>query len=199
MGFPSLADEVELHERVLQKDPVAHADVFKAFMDPILRILQEEDRCSGDDANDSAIDALFAYLGAPQRYDRSRARLSTYLIHAAKRRAMDRRRSREARDRREREFAVTTDIQARNPKDVLDAAVEARRAVDLLETIRMGPRELLFLKLILQGESSTAKLAEVLGKSDLPEAEQRREVKRHRDRLMKMLERLGREHPDDRP
>ena len=198
MGFPALADELALHERVLRKDPVAPAEVFQAFMDPILRILVEEERCNADDANDSAIDALFAYLRAPERYDRHRARLSTYLIHAARRRAVDRRRSREARTRREHEFAVTRDTHSRNPKDVLDAAVEARLAVDLLETARMGERELQFLRLVLQGESSTAKLAEVLGKGSLPEVERRREVKRHRDRLMKLLERLGREHPDDR-
>jgi len=198
MGFPALAAELELHERVLQEDPVAPAEVFRDFMEPVLRILMEEDRCNADDAHDSAIDALFAYLRAPERYDRRRARLSTYLIHAARRRAMDRRRSSEARTRREREFAVTVDLRSRNPKDVMDAAVEAGQAAELLETVKLSERERQFLGLILQGESSTERLAEVLGKASLPEDERRREVKRHRDRLMKQLERLGREHPDDR-
>jgi RNA polymerase sigma-70 factor (ECF subfamily) len=111
---------------------------------------------------------------------------------------MDRRRTSEARTRREREFAVTADLRSRNPKDVMDAAVEAGQAVELLETVKLSERECQFLGLIFQGERSTERLAEVLGKASLPEDERRREVKRHRDRLMKQLERLGREHPDDR-
>lgn len=198
MGFPALADELELHARALQKDPVAPADLFQAFMEPLLRILMEEDRYNADDAHDSAIDALLAYLKAPERYDRRRARLSTYLIHAARRRAMDRRRSNEARSRRDREFADTLDLQSRNPRDVLDAKVEAGRAAELLQTVRLEERELQFLQLVLQGEGSTEKLAEALGKGSLPDLERRREVKRHRDRLMKLLERLGREHSHDR-
>jgi len=53
------------------------------------------------------------------------------------------------------------------------------------------------LRLILSGERSTERLAEVLGLSELPQEQMRREVKRHRDRLMKILERFGKEDPDD--
>jgi RNA polymerase sigma-70 factor (ECF subfamily) len=48
------------------------------------------------------------------------------------------------------------------------------------------------LRLILDGESSTEALAQALGvESDLP-AERRHLVKQYRDRLTKVLERLGR-------
>jgi RNA polymerase sigma-70 factor (ECF subfamily) len=193
MGFPALADEMALHERVLQEDPVVSAEVFRAFMDPLIRILMDEDRCNADDAHDSAIDALFAYFRAPERYDRRRAKLSTYLIQAAKRRAADRRRSNEARARRERKYADDAERDTRNPKEVLDTQVEAGLAVELLATVRLDARDVEFLRLIIQGESSTERLAEVLGMGSLPDLERRREVKRHRDRLMQLLRRVGRE------
>jgi RNA polymerase sigma-70 factor (ECF subfamily) len=199
MSFPSQMDELELHERVLQGDRVASADVFQAFMDPILRILKEEMSCSPDDARDSATDAVFSYLRNPGRYDRHRARLSTYLTQAAKKRAMDRHRSTAARLRREQDFASVVEVQARTPKEVLEVSVEAKLAAKLLDDSRLDEREWEFLRLVLQGEGSTRRLAGVLGLDELPEDEMRREVKRHRDRLMKLLERLGKEGSDDEP
>jgi len=127
----------------------------------------------------------------------ARARLSTYLTQAAKKKAMDRRRSTEARTRREVEFAGVFELQARTPKEVLEVSVEARLAVERLDSSRLNARERDFLRLVLQGERSTRSLAEVLGLASLPEDALRREVKRNRDRLMKVLERLGREEPDD--
>lgn len=197
MRFPSRAEELELHERILQKEPVASADAFQAFMEPISKVLQDETGCSTDDAHDSALDALLSYLRQPERYELARARLSTYLTQAAKKKAMDRRRSSEARTRREVEFAGVFELQARTPKEVLEVSVEARLAVERLDSARLNARERDFLRLVLQGERSTRNLAEVLDLASLPEDALRKEVKRHRDRLMKVLERLGREEPDD--
>ena len=36
VGFPTRQDEAALHERVLATDPVASADVFAAFVDPLV-------------------------------------------------------------------------------------------------------------------------------------------------------------------
>jgi len=47
-----------------------------------------------------------------------------------------------------------------------------------------------FLTLILKGERSTDKFAEVLGIRDLPKEEKARTVKQHKDRLKKIVERL---------
>jgi RNA polymerase sigma-70 factor (ECF subfamily) len=198
MSFPSRAHELKLHERVLQGDPVVPVDIYRAFMPPILKILESEMSCNPEDAHDSAIDAVLSYLRTPERYDPHRARLSTYLTQAAKKRAMDRRRSTEARSRREHDFAGVVEVQARPPKEVLEKFVEARLAAQRLDGLGLDEREREFLRLVIQGERSTGMLAKVLGLDSLPEDEQRREVKRHRDRLMKMLERLGKkEDPDD--
>lgn len=197
MSFPTWEVELKLHERVIQDDPLASQDVFRVFMDPILRILLHELRCHGEDAHDSAVDAVLYYLRNPQRYDSQRAKLSTYLTHAAKRRAMDRQRSSHARIRREEKFGGEFELRVAAPKEVLEISVEARLAVRRLEQSKLRPEERRFLGMVLQGERSTRLLGEALGLGALPELELRREVKRHRDRLMKWLERFGKEGSDD--
>jgi RNA polymerase sigma-70 factor (ECF subfamily) len=197
MSFPTQADELSLHERVLQREAVAPVDVCQSFVDPIAKILESEKACSQEDAYDSAIDAVFSYLRHPERYDRGKARLATYLTQAAKKRAIDRHRSTEARTRREQKFADVFELQVRTPKERLETFVEVSIAVERLDGSKINEKELELLREVFQGERSTRRLAEILGLASLPEDEMRREVKRHRDRLMKALERLGKEDPDD--
>lgn len=196
MSFPTQVEALSLHERLLQGDPVASAEVLQAFMDPILRVLARMPGCTPEDAYDSAIDAVFSYLRNPQRYAPRRAHLSTYLTRAARNRLMDRQRSMGAQRRREQEFAIVFELQARAPNVAMEISMEARGVVERLEHSSLGEAERAFLGLILQGERSTRRLAEALRLEPLPELELRRAVKRARDRLMKWLERLGKEEPD---
>ncbi|NVJ05290.1 sigma-70 family RNA polymerase sigma factor [Myxococcus sp. AM001] len=197
MSFPTWEVELKLHERVIQDDPLASQDVFRVFMDPILRVLRYEMSCQGDEAYDSAVDAVLDYLRNPLRYDRQRAKLSTYLTHTAKRRAMDRQRSSQARVRREEKFGGVFALRAPAPKEAMELSVEASLAVKKLEQINFRTEERKLLGLVLQGENSTPALGKVLGLGALPKVEQQREVKRHRDRLMKRLARIGKEDSDD--
>jgi RNA polymerase sigma-70 factor (ECF subfamily) len=120
------------------------------------------------------------------------------LTHVAKKRAVDRHRSTAARIQREKNFADVFELRARAPNEVLEVSVEARRVMERLIHSRLDPKDRELLQLILLGERSTRRLAEALGLGPMPEDELRREVKRHRDRLMKLLERLGKEEPDDK-
>lgn len=197
MRFPTLVEEVLLHERILQRDPVAAADVYRVFMDPILEVLEQEMGCAGDPAYDAVIDALLPYIHAPERYDATKGRLSTYLTRAAKHGAMDRLRSAASQARRDQHFASLVELRAESPKEKLERSVEVGLILTRLEK-RLGEggdREA--VRLILVGERSTEALARVLGLSSLPQDELRREVKRHRDRLMKVLERFGKEDSHD--
>src|SRR5689334_10566404 len=97
-------------------DVIAPVDAFEKFMDPLVRALVHDISCTEDEAYDSSIDALLAYLDDPGHYDRSRGRLSTYLTDIAKKKAIDRVRSRAARERREKIYAETVALSARNPK-----------------------------------------------------------------------------------
>lgn len=197
MSFPSRADELALHERVLQKDSVASVDVFQTYMPLLSRVLMRKGVLDPEDARQSALDALLLYLRQPERYDRQRGGLSNYLVQSAWGRAVDRHRSRVARTRNERSFADLVELHAPAPNEELERGMEVALALKRLEKCDITQKDQAVLRLILQGERSTRALAEVLGLGSLPEDEMRREVKRHRDRLMKLLERLGEEGPDD--
>ncbi|NTX01826.1 RNA polymerase sigma factor [Myxococcus sp. CA040A] len=200
MRYPSKAEEEALHAKILQKDVTAPAEVHRAFMDVIIHVLDREVPCRHREvAHDSAIDAVLHYLKAPERFDPHRGRLSTYLTQIAKKRALDRRRTLEKRELREQKYAGEFELVARSPKEALEATVEARLLMDRLESSGLVPEEQAFLRLVLQGEGSTERLAVALGLGPLPEDERRRQVKRHRDRLMKRLQRLGREDVDVDP
>lgn len=197
--FPSAADELALHERVLATDPVAPADVFEAFMDPLLAVLKADLRCEGDLAYDSAVDAVFGYLQEPDKYDRSAGRLSTYLAKIAKNKTIDRLRSRGSSADRDTHFAEVVEVGLRDPKEVMEDGVEARQAWARVCSVVTDQKDRAALLLILEGEGETSKLAEVLGLDDLPLENQRHQVKRERDRLMKALGRLGKKLTDGQP
>ncbi|ADO69630.1 sigma-70 family RNA polymerase sigma factor [Stigmatella aurantiaca] len=192
MGYPSV-DEAGLHQRVLQGDPVAPVDVFQTYMDQILKILIQERGCDAEVANDSAVDAVMSYLNEPSRYDPRRGRLSTYLIQAAKNRASDRHRTATSQARRDQDYANVVTLQQRPPKEALEDAVEAKRLLQLVEKLLKREKDKITLEHFLQDERSTEALAEALGLKALSPEQKKREVKRHKDRLTKFLERLGKE------
>lgn len=72
MAFPAAAEEIALHERVLAGDPVAPVDFFQGLMEPLAHALMGDLPCTEDEAYDSGVDAILAYLEEPGRYDRNR-------------------------------------------------------------------------------------------------------------------------------
>jgi RNA polymerase sigma-70 factor (ECF subfamily) len=199
MAFPAATEEIALHERVLAGDPVAPVDVFQGLMEPLADALRRDLPCTQDEAYDSGVDAVLAYLEEPGRYDRTRGRLSTYLMDIAKKRAIDRLRSRTAATQRDETYAAAVELRRSNPKEEMEAEIEAHELWQRIEEAVPSERDRRVLKLILAGERSTAALAEAVGVTGISPFEQRREVKQHRDRLMKILERLGMRlgHDDD--
>ncbi|CAN96317.1 ECF-family RNA polymerase sigma factor [Sorangium cellulosum So ce56] len=191
MAFPVPSDEIALHERVLARDPVAPVDVFQDLMDPLSSAIRHDlPCCTEDEAYDSSVDAVLAYLGQPEKYDRTRGRLSTYLLDIAKKKSIDRLRARSAAERRDETYAALVEVRGTDPKQTMEAKVEARQLWEMVEGVLPQERDRQAIALILSGESSTDVLAEALGLTGMPAAELRRRVKQHRDRLMKVLERL---------
>jgi RNA polymerase sigma-70 factor, ECF subfamily len=160
-------------------------------MDPLVNTLQRDVSCTEDEAYDSAIDAMLAYLEEPARYDRDKGRLSSYLMDIAKKRAIDRLRSRTASERRDDAYAEVVELRNANPKDKMEAAIQRRELWQKVEEAVPNERDREVLKLILSGERSTTAFAQALDLTALSPLDQRREVKKHRDRLLKVLERLG--------
>ncbi|HVZ36277.1 MAG TPA: hypothetical protein VG963_27805 [Polyangiaceae bacterium] len=191
MPFPVVADELVLHARVLSADPLSSADLFQVFMEPIVTALRGDLRCTEDEAHDSAIDALFAYLDQPVNYDSSRGRLCTYLMSIAKKRAIDRIRARSAARRRDDEYLQVVELQASDPKESMEMEAEAANLWRKVEMVVPEERDRQAIKLILAGERSTEAFAQVYGLTAATDLDLRRQVKQHRDRLVKVLERLG--------
>jgi RNA polymerase sigma-70 factor (ECF subfamily) len=81
-----------------------------------------------------------------------------------------------------------------NPAEAVEQSEKAGRAADLrdkvLETFT-DPRDCQLVRLILDGERRTAAYSAILGVQSLDILEQRRIVKRHKDRLTQRLRRLG--------
>ncbi|MBU8898330.1 sigma-70 family RNA polymerase sigma factor [Corallococcus sp. H22C18031201] len=196
MSFPSQPEEQALHERVLARDSLAWEDVFKVFMDPIIAGLSKRPGQSQEDARDATIDVIYEYLNDPERYVPDKARLHIYLAQAARKRTVDRYRSNAARHRREQEYGGVFELRAMPPKDSLEITVEARRMADRLAQQPLTETDHHVIKLVMEGERSTHVLAEAMGLPESEETVRRREVKRNRDRLMKVLGRLRKEDSD---
>ncbi|MCY1074747.1 RNA polymerase sigma factor [Archangium lansingense] len=199
MSYPSPEDERVLHERAVRHDPVVLADALLMFMDRISGILMQRLRCDEDTSREAAMRVIFSYIERPGRYDPGKGRLFAYLLQAAKYRALDQRRTAQSEAQRNRDFISVVEQGSRTPKEKLENQVEAgltmRRLVE--RGYLKDERDQNALLLILQGERSTEELARALGLPPMPTLELRREVKRHRDRLMKLLERFGKEDSDD--
>jgi RNA polymerase sigma-70 factor (ECF subfamily) len=191
MQFPSSKVEITLHERVLAADPVAPADLFAALVEPLMSAIRKDLRCDAENARDSAIDTLFDYLQSPSRYKPDKGRLCTYLMQVAKHKAIDRIRARSAEARREHEFGSLVEVREPAPNEEMERSAEAQELWHKIEQVVQDERDRLALALILDGERSADALAEALGIQGLAQLQRRREVKRHRDRLLKTLERLG--------
>ena len=186
-----------VHERLLQGDPTASADCADAVIGPLTKRLQKRfpELRRSDFLVDAVTDAVFSYLRRPDQYDPNKRGLLGFLSMAAEgdlKNAL-------AKWHRRNEMEITLDhvdleVVARN--NVVGPA-GADADVDLNE-IRSGvnalfddPRDRQVAELMLDGERSTKPFARLLGLEGLPVPEQRREVKRHKDRIKKRLARYG--------
>jgi len=173
--------------------------VFRVYLDPLIQTLCRIRRLSREEARDALVDVVLSYLTHPGRFDPRKGRLHSYLTQAAVKKTTDTYRREEARQRREQKFGGVFELLARTPNDSLEITVEARLFMERIDRAGLPEKDRAFLKLVLQGERSTHILAEAIGLPPAPEADHRREVKRHRDRLMKFLGRLGKEDRDVYP
>jgi DNA-directed RNA polymerase specialized sigma24 family protein len=197
-------EQDDLHRRVLNRDPTAKADVFETLLDPLIDSLGY--RWPGlrgeDQLRDNAIDSVFNYLAAPERYDPKRCSLLTYLRMDAHNDLINAYRSpaqavkvvplpeeshsgvRDGRRLRKVDSAlISTDSY---PSDSPLAGL-VRQVVDAFPD--KHDREI--VTLLMQGQRSTTIYAQVLGLSGLSASEQEKRVNREKDRIRKRLRRIG--------
>jgi RNA polymerase sigma-70 factor (ECF subfamily) len=189
-----------LHQRLLEGDPLAYGEVFAMYMERLATKL-ERIGYDVDVARDAALEAVLAYRAKPERYDPRKVHLFTYIMGVAKHKAVDRWRSIQAEGQREKKQG-DVELLRRTPKDSMEQMetyVRVRQLVDLLEEGGLlDERDQAVLRLFLIEEKSTDEVAKVLRLPPMSKEDRQREAKRHRDRLMKLLERFGKkEDPDD--
>lgn len=201
MRNPSPEEEMVLHQRLLEHDPLAYFDVFPMYMERLAKKL-EGLGYDVDVARDAALEAVLAYRKRPERYDPRKVHLFTYIMGVAKHKAVDRWRSVQAQAQRDKKQG-DVELLLRTPKDQverMETYVRVRQLVDLLEEGKvLSERDQAILRLFLIGEGSTEEVAKVLRLPPMSKEDRQLEAKRHRDRIMKLLERFGKEDSDDDP
>lgn len=195
-----------LHERLCAGDPTASAEVFDKIVVPLVKRLKRQYLgVPPEDVEDVVLDLFVDYIQHPDQYDPRRGKsLSGYLQMCAagdiKNLVASARYSRTVRLPDEstcEEGAVEPHLPHRNVY-IEDSFVDAIASDDVAHQLLHLALEALprntdraILRLILEGERRTARYAHVLGVEHLPESEQRAVVKRHTDRVKKVLRRLA--------
>ena len=191
----------QLHQRLRQGDPAAPSEVILAYLEPLNRRLRQRFPEVQDETliQDAITDTLFQYVQSPERFDPTKSSLSSYLTMAARGdllNALARERRRSA-----RQVPLETVAEAALAGNTLEedespgSAEEDRMAASqfmhhVLQQVP-DPQDRELLKLMLAGERKTIRYAGLLQIEQRSVAEQRRIVKRHKDRLKKRLQRLG--------
>jgi len=179
---------------------VASQELAAAFLEPLVDRLRTKFQRLGDETLvlDAATDAVLGYAERPSQFNPDKLRLLPYLVMSARGdllNALERRRRQAGRE-------IPTD----RVEDLLDARNSLRKEADPGERVAVpdlqevvgrvretitDPVDRQMVYLMAQGERRTEPFAAVLGIAGLDVEQQRRIVKRHKDRLKKRLARLG--------
>ncbi len=200
MNWPDTDTAHQLHGQLGTDDPVASSRFAEAFLDPLAEWLLR--RNPGIDAHicdTAAEDAIISMIRSPLQYDSERLALDAYLRMAAQGDL------RNLLEKERRHSSRRTDLE---PVELPggDRNYEQDADFDLVETWDEEESELLkfvqermmstftpgeqrTLQLMIDGERKSAVFARALGIADLPELEQRRQVKQAKDRITKRLRR----------
>lgn len=198
------ADLETLHQEILAGTPDASLRAYQAIQQSLPRILSKligaHYGLSAEDCGDLSVDAFMTYLRAPNKFDPSRAALLTYLVTIA-RSAAFRRNAKKLRHDQLFVDAVELDPEPvyneQQPlprNDPMNAALvdEDRKQAQLLRAqLDLSEVEERVLTMMMNGERATEAFAEAMGISGESILEQRRLVKRCKDKIDKRLERLG--------
>jgi RNA polymerase sigma-70 factor, ECF subfamily len=187
----------EIHERLLAGEVTAPAELAEVMLEPVLhQLTMKFPKLSDPDLlYDAVTDALMSYIKRPAQFDPTKRSLIGFLFMAAEgdlRNAL-------AKEKRRRQKEIPLEdvelggaagnsvVEEENP----ETEPEKERLRQELPRIFGDPKDLVMVELMISGERTTEVFVNVLELQHLPLDQQRREVKRHKDRLKKRLERYG--------
>jgi RNA polymerase sigma-70 factor, ECF subfamily len=188
---------LELHRRLLAGDRIASEEVVTLLLASLTQEVSAQFRQTDQHIIwDGVIDAMLDYCTRPQQFDAERGvSLKHFLRLAARRNVMNRLRGEQRRKVREEAAghtwaasSVELDPAAGNLLQKEESTQRQRQQTALTNALQ-NPNDQQLLALRLQGVRRTEAFAEILGITHLPIETQRREVKRAKDRIDKMLRR----------
>jgi DNA-directed RNA polymerase specialized sigma24 family protein len=187
-GGPARDAIRELHDRVKEGSLDALNELIAHFLRVVPSWLRRAfPRASDELRVDAAEDALVEYAARPTRFDPARGiPLEAYLLRAASRNLINRLDAERRRKAREDQYAQQTAIN----EAIRERPEPHSSYLGRIEFVLSGAEsdaEKCAMKLWLKGERQTRAFAEALGLGDLPAEEQRIEVKRFKDRIVKRL------------
>jgi RNA polymerase sigma-70 factor (ECF subfamily) len=203
--LPTRQDELQLHRRLLQRDPVATAEMFKLYLQPLVDYLLQisKGKMAQQLVEDAAADALISMFKKPASFNPSRSRsrfpLFAYLQMAAKGDLLNALKSegRHWHGRKPLNFVEQSSdgwkhLGEEQPIDSLilrESVQEVERNVLTVVRDGLNPEEVNALDLLLGGERKTSAFVKVLHLEYLPKQNQKIQVKRIKDKLKKRIKR----------
>lgn len=185
-----------LHRRILEGDRVAPAELIELLLSPLIGEMKHE--YSTTDIHlisDGVTDALLEYCSRPGAFDQSRGvPLNRFLAKAAWRNVANLLRGETRRKAREAKAAELADqniveLQPEAGNTLRNAALDIKHGNEELARLLPDPTDLQIFKLKAMGERRTGEFAKVMGITNLSMEQQRREVKKAKDRIDKIMER----------
>ena len=190
----SEADRV-LHRRLLDGDVTATAEAAERFLDLVAANLRRRfpKLRDADLLDDAAADAIYSFLTVPDRYRPEKGGLAAYLTMSAAGDLKNKLAAERHRSEKRTEIAVELLPDGRKEEENAEPTATLPPLAEWLAALFDDPADRTAAAMVLEGVRSTDRFAAVYGLSDLPPAERRRLVKRHKDRIKKVLERHGAE------
>lgn len=201
--------DLELHRRLLARDPTAPADLAVAFLDRLIAWLRKSNsrQIPEELCTEAAENAIIALSKNPASFDPARKKsLFDYLKMSGQGDLRNRLRQ-EGRYRQRHSNLESVELspeaekylgQENDPARHMQVQESLQQTEAILRRVRKGlsEAEIKALELVLQGERDTAAYAAVLGLEDLPAAERKREVKRVKERLKLRIRRARPDHDE---
>lgn len=195
------ADLIDIHFALLSGDPIAPARLVDAVVIPLTSVLRRQNLALPREMiEDAATDALLDLITRPDRYDSARSSLLNFLLHIASNKLIDSLRS--VGRRRETAVGGLVELELYESNnlhqvrgdlflgDFIQGADEIPAPLlHVLDEVLTDPVDRRIARLIANGRTETADFAAALGISHLSATEQPAIVKRHRDRILKRLQR----------
>ena len=195
-------NEFELHQRLLNRDETASAELVDCYMNWLVDVLKARHLpiAQHDETMilDSVTDALLNYIDHPETYKPELKSLKSFLYMSATGDLLNRWRKVQRMAKRETSLDKLVELGQETgnmivesldePDKILDKLSVAERWQQIQELVP-DEKDQLVIALLSSETRETKAYAEVLGITALPEAEQRKQVKQVKDRLKKRLQR----------